>query len=112
MVAGAVLLMLGFIGLAFGKRTGDEAIKEIANENEQGRFEFEAEPTQTQAANRKAMLAEQTRERWANRGIKEDLLMGRLTTAGRAGLKAKCKASFPAIPSPQSRERPTARLPG
>ena len=67
-------MMLGFIGLAFGKRKGDEAIKEIANENEQGRFEFEAEPAQTQAANRKAMLAEQTRERWTNRGIKEDPL--------------------------------------
>ena len=72
MVAGAVLLALGFVGLAIGQRKGDKAIKEMANENEQGRFEFEAEPAQTQAANRKAKLAEKTRERWARKGQWDD----------------------------------------
>ena len=74
-VAGAVLLVLGFIGLAFRLRQNAEAnLKEMANGNEQGRSEFEAELAQTQAANRKAKLAEQTRQRWADkdRGTKEE----------------------------------------
>ena len=41
-VAGAVLLVLGFIGLAFRQRKDAEAkLKEMANGNEQGRSEFE-----------------------------------------------------------------------
>ena len=70
-VAGAVLLLLGFIGLAFRKRKGAEA---KLHENERGQSEFEAELAQTQGANRKAKLAEQTRQRWADkdRGTKEE----------------------------------------
>ena len=74
-VAGAVLLLLGFIGLAFRLRQNAEAnLKEMANGNEQGRSEFEAELAQTQGANRKAKLAEQTKQRWADkdRGTKEE----------------------------------------
>ena len=73
-VAGAVLLVLGFIGLALSQRKDAEAeLKEIANGNEQGRSDL-AELAQTQAANRKAKLAEQTRQRWADkdRGTKEE----------------------------------------
>ncbi|XIA64734.1 hypothetical protein ACFIOY_39135 [Bradyrhizobium sp. TZ2] len=73
-------MVVGFIGLAFRQRKGAEAkLKEMANGNEQGRSEFEAELAQTQAANWKAKLAEQTRERWANkdRGTKEEPLNDR-----------------------------------
>ena len=60
-VAGAVLLVLGFIGFAFRQRKGAEAkLKEMANGNEQGR-------PQSEAANRKAKLEEQKRDRWANK---------------------------------------------
>ena len=73
-VAGAVLLVLGFIGLAFRLRQNAEAnLKEMANGNEQGRSDL-AELAQTQATNRKAKLAEQKRERGADkdRGSKEE----------------------------------------
>ena len=73
-VAGAALLVLGFIGLAFRQRKGAEAeLNERANGNERGPSEFEAE-LQTQAANRRAKLAEQKRERGADkdRGSKEE----------------------------------------
>ena len=73
-VAGAVLLVLGFIGLAFRLRQNAEAnLKEMANGNEQGRSDL-AELAQTQATNRNAKLAEQTRQRWADkdRGTKEE----------------------------------------
>ena len=45
----------------------------MANGNEQGRSDL-AEPAQTPAANPKAKLAEQTRERWADkdRGTKKN----------------------------------------
>jgi flagellar biosynthesis/type III secretory pathway M-ring protein FliF/YscJ len=78
-LAGAVLLVLGFIGLALRQRKGAEAKLKEANGNEQGRSESEAELAQTQAANRKAKLAEQTRQRWANkdRGTKEEPLNDR-----------------------------------
>ena len=67
-IAGVVLLVLGFIGLAFiglafRQRTGTET----ANGNVQGRSELEAEPVQTQPADHKARLAELRKERWANR---------------------------------------------
>ena len=73
-VAGAVLLLLGFIGLAFRQRKDAVAkLQEMANGNEQGRSDL-AELAQTQAANRKAKLAEQTKQRWADkdRGTKEE----------------------------------------
>ena len=66
-VAGAVLLVLGFIGLAYRQRKDAEAkLKEMANGNGQGRSDL-AELAQTQAASRKAKLAEQTRQRWAHK---------------------------------------------
>ena len=73
-VAGADLLVLGFIGLAFRQRKDAVAkLQEMANGNEQGRSDL-AELAQTQATNRKAKLAEQTRQRWADkdRGTKEE----------------------------------------
>ena len=75
-VAGAILAVLGLIGLAIRQRKSAEVkLPEMANENEQGRSRFEAELAQLQA-NRKAKLAEQTRGRWANkdRGFVEELL--------------------------------------
>ena len=78
-VAGAILAVLGLIGLAIRQRKSAEVkLPEMANENEQGRSRFEAELTQLQA-NRRAKLAEQTRGRWANkdRDTKEDLLNDR-----------------------------------
>jgi hypothetical protein len=77
MIAGAVLLVLGFIGLLVFRQNDDaEAeIKKAANGNEQGRSEFEDEPVQTQAADRKARLAELRRERWAKTGGTEEPLI-------------------------------------
>jgi hypothetical protein len=62
---------LCFIAMPLADERGDA---EAANGNEQGRSEFETELVQTQAANRKAKLAEQKNERWANRdrGAKDD----------------------------------------
>ena len=75
-IAGVVLLVLGFVGLAFigfaFRQRNDAEVEETANGNEQGRSEYEAEPAQIQAANRKAKLAEQTRERWAKTGDTEE----------------------------------------
>ena len=66
-IAGVVLLVLGFIGLAFRQRKDAVAkLQEMANGNEQGRSDL-AELAQTQAANRKAKLAEQTKGRWADK---------------------------------------------
>jgi len=62
-VAGAILVLLGFIGLAFRRRMAPLESTEVANRNEQRRSEFGAEIAQ---ANRKAKLAEQTKDRWAN----------------------------------------------
>jgi hypothetical protein len=78
MVAGAILVVFGFIGLAFRRRLTPVGPTEIANENEQVRPEFEANLAQNQV-NRKAKLAEQTRDRWANkdRGTIEELLNDR-----------------------------------
>jgi Sec-independent protein translocase protein TatA len=71
-VAGAILVVLGSIGFAFRQRKGAEAtLKEMANESEQGRPEFEAELAQTQAASRNAKLAEQARDRWASKDVSE-----------------------------------------
>jgi len=54
-------------------KDAEAKLKEMANGNEQGRSDL-AELAQTQAANRKAKLAEQTRQRWADkdRGTKEE----------------------------------------
>jgi hypothetical protein len=75
LVAGAILVVLGFIELAFRQRLAPTERTEIANGNEQRRSKFEAEIAQ---ANRKAKLAEQTRSRWVKgRGTIEELLNDR-----------------------------------
>src|SRR5436190_17500006 len=62
-VAGAILMVIGFIGLAYRQRRRAEVKRiEMGNENEPGVFEFEADFAQT-----RAHLAEQTRDRWANK---------------------------------------------
>ena len=66
-VAGALLLMLGFVGLALRQRGVEAEIIEMASGHEQGRSESEAELAQTQAADRKAKLEERKRDRWANK---------------------------------------------
>ena len=61
-VAGSILLVLGFIGLALRRRSAPVEPTEASDGNEQRRAEFDAEITK---ANRKAKLAEQTKGRWA-----------------------------------------------
>jgi hypothetical protein len=76
LVAGTLLVLLGFIGLAYLQRKSTEVnLTEMANENERRRPELEPNLAQTQT-NRKANLAEQTRDRWAHkhRGTKEEPL--------------------------------------
>ena len=70
-VAGAVLLMLGFVGLALRQRAVEAELDDMASEQS----ESEAELAQTQGADRKAKLEEQKRDRWADkdRGTKEPL---------------------------------------
>ena len=65
LVAGASLVVLGFVGLAFPQRLALVESTEVANGYEQRRYKFEAEITQ---ANRKAAkLPEQTRSRWPSK---------------------------------------------
>jgi len=61
LVVGAILVVLGFIGLAFRQRPAPTERTEVANRIEQRRSELEAEI----AANRKSKLAEQTKDRRA-----------------------------------------------
>ena len=70
-VVGAILVVFGIIGLAFRQRLAPIERTEVANRNEQRQSDFETQITQ---ANRKAKLAEQTRQRWADtdRGTKEE----------------------------------------
>jgi Flp pilus assembly protein TadB len=70
-VAGAVLLMLGFVGLALRQRAVEAELNDMASEQS----ESEAELAETQGADRKAKLEEQKRDRWADkdRGTKEPL---------------------------------------
>jgi hypothetical protein len=72
-VAGAVLLMLGFVGLALRRRGAEAELNDMASD--QGPSEPEAELAQTQAADRKTKLEEQKRDRWADKdpGTKEPL---------------------------------------
>jgi hypothetical protein len=71
-VAGAILLMLGFVGLALRQRGVEPELKEASDE---GPSEPEAELAETKGADRKAKLEEQKRERWTDkdRGTKEPL---------------------------------------
>ena len=81
-VAGAVLLILGFVGLAL-RRPGVEAeLNDMAGD--QGQSESEAELAQTQGADRKAKLEEQKRDRWADKdGGNEEPLNDRPKSASR-----------------------------
>ena len=74
-IAGAVLLMLGFVGLALRQRGVEAELDDMASGHEQGRSESEAELAQTQGADRKAKLEEQKRDRWADKdhGTKKPL---------------------------------------
>src|SRR5438876_5774271 len=74
-VAGAILLMLGFVGLALRQRGVEAELNDMASGHEQGRSEPDTELAQTQAADRKEKLEEQKRDRWANkdRGTDEPL---------------------------------------
>jgi hypothetical protein len=65
-VAGAVLLMLGFVGLALRQRAVEADLDDMVGEHEQGWSESETELAQTQAADRKAEREERKRDRWAN----------------------------------------------
>ena len=58
-VAGAILVVLGLVGLAFRRRPAPLEPTEVLKQPS----EFEREIAQ---ANRKAKLAEQTKGRWAN----------------------------------------------
>ena len=60
-VAGAILVVIGFIGLAFRQKLAPVETPGV-DENEQKRSEFEA----VAQANRKVKLAEQTKDRWGN----------------------------------------------
>ena len=66
-VAGATLVVFGIIGLAFRQRLAPLGPTEVPKRQS----DFETQITQ---ANRKAKLAEQTRQRWADkdRGTKEE----------------------------------------
>jgi hypothetical protein len=64
-VAGAILLMLGFVGLALRRRGGAAELNDMASDQEPS--EPEAEFTQTPGADRKAKLEEQKRDRWADK---------------------------------------------
>jgi hypothetical protein len=66
-IAGAVLLMLGFVGLALRQRGVEAELDDMASGHEQGRSESEAELAQSQAADRKARLEEQRRDRWVDK---------------------------------------------
>jgi len=78
LLAGAILVVFGFIGLAFRQRPASFEPTEVSNGNEQRRSEFQTEIT---LANRKARLAERTEGRWASkdRGTIEELLNDRST---------------------------------
>ena len=71
-VAGAVLLVLGFVGMALRQNGAEAELEEMATGDEDKRFEAEAEVAQTQAANRKAKLEERKRDRWANKDSSAD----------------------------------------
>ena len=70
-VAGAALLILGLIGLAWGQRRAEVELNDAAID--QGAVEPQADLAESQGADRKAKLEEEKRERWAakDRGAKE-----------------------------------------
>jgi hypothetical protein len=60
-IAGAILLMLGFVGLALRQRAVEAELDEMASDQP---AEPEADLAQTQGADRKSKLEEQKRDRW------------------------------------------------
>jgi hypothetical protein len=66
-IAGAILLMLGFVGLALRQRSGEAKIDDIAGDHEPA--EPEAELVQSQAADRKSKL--EGRDRWFKEPLDE-----------------------------------------
>ena len=64
-VAGAILLMLGFVGLALRRRGVEAELNDMASDQKPS--EPEAELAQTPGADRKAKLEEQKRDRWADK---------------------------------------------
>jgi hypothetical protein len=54
LVAGAILVVIGLVGIAFSQTKAELKPTEIAHENDRSR------------ADRRAQLAERTRNRWAN----------------------------------------------
>ena len=67
MVAGAVLLVIGLIGMALRQRVARAEFKEMATGAEES---VELKPNLTEAANRNEWLAEQSTERWANKDLR------------------------------------------
>jgi hypothetical protein len=68
-IAGAILLMLGFVGLALRQRAVEAEIDDMASDQEPS--ELEAELAQTQGADRKSKLEEQKRDRWVKEPLDE-----------------------------------------
>jgi hypothetical protein len=67
-IAGAVLLMLGFVGLALRQRGVEAESDDMASgHDDQGWPESEAELAQTESDDRKAKLEEQKKDRWADK---------------------------------------------
>jgi hypothetical protein len=64
-VAGVVLLVLGFVGLALRRRGVEADLNDMASDH--GPSEPAAELEQSQDADRKAKLEEQKRDRWADK---------------------------------------------
>ena len=67
-IAGAVIIVLGFIGLAFRQsNVVEDELKEMTSGDEQGEFEYEAELAQKRDVDRRTRLEERKRDRWANK---------------------------------------------
>ncbi len=70
-VAGALLLILGFVGLALRQRGVEAEPNDLANDHEPP--EPQIGLAQTQGVDRKAKLEEQKRDRWTDKDGKEPL---------------------------------------
>ena len=64
-IAGAILLMLGFVGLTLRQRAVEAEIDDVASDQEP------SELAQTQGADRKSKLDEQKRDRWFKEPLNE-----------------------------------------
>jgi hypothetical protein len=70
-IVGAILLMLGLVGLALRQRGIEAELPDMASDQEPS--EPEAESPQTQSTDRKSKLEEQARDRWADKDRGEPL---------------------------------------